>query len=86
VGQQDGVNLGRFDPEILPVTVLQVAFLIQAAIDKNLGMVEFNQMTRSGDRLSGSEKSKLYIHETSPYCHFFTIFSTPLSTADQDNR
>lgn len=57
VRQENRIHFVRFDTEILPVAILQVAFLIQAAVDHDLGMVKLQQVPRASDIFGRSEKT-----------------------------
>jgi hypothetical protein len=56
VGQKDGINASRRDGKRVPVSLPEVPFLIKAAVYKKADAISFEQMARTGNVLSGTEK------------------------------
>jgi hypothetical protein len=56
VGQKDGIDAGRRDGKRVPVSFSEVPFLIKAAVYKKADAISFEQMARTGNVLSGTEK------------------------------
>jgi hypothetical protein len=56
VGQKDSINTIRRYGKRVPVSFSEVAFLIKAAVYKKADAISFEQVPRTGNVLSGTEK------------------------------
>ena len=62
VGEQDGVDLARRDGELIPVAVLEGAFLEETAVDEEFEAVDLQEMAGTGDILGGAEEGDFDFH------------------------
>jgi hypothetical protein len=62
MSQKDGVYTVRRHREWVPVSCSELPFLVKTAIYKKAAAVGLQEMARTGDILSGTEKLQLYLH------------------------
>ncbi len=58
VGEEDGVDAFGADGEGVPVAVLELSFLVEAAVDEDFEAVNFDEETRAGDVAGGAEETE----------------------------
>jgi hypothetical protein len=58
VGEQYGVDAFGADGEWVPVSVLELSFLVEAAVDEDLEAVNFDKEPRAGNVAGGAEETE----------------------------